>query len=415
MPRLRRAATYGIVLVCLIAAAGGAEPPAAKAVEALVRKFVAATGAERRALLPELRGLGAIPKAEIRKWIQLVRAELAKRPRSEAKDGVAKLHHADYPIRYRVVKKRDGKDLSLLVLLHSGGGSAETNDATWKLLDNYRGVPFDIIAMPRVWDDSHGAGWVMESGPLAVDGMIRELLRTYPIDTNNIHLNGYSMGGYGTSYIGCLEADRFASLGVIAAGYANGGERVANLLHVPLTVHIGEKDTDSDHIGTARDLKRRVEACRSQAEGGYELLYKEYPGTGHQLGQEATFAACKWSLSHRRDPHPRRVIWEPFDDARFPTHKHYFYWLGMDSPRTGMRIEATIHDNVVEVAAARVKRFTIFLNSKLLDVEKEVVVTVNGEAAFRGILEPSFSAIVESFAAKEDPQLIYTHRIEIGE
>ncbi len=412
MPGCRRAGWSGYSLICLVALPATAEPPAGAA-EALVAKYVAASDSERRALLPELRGLRAIPKGEIRTWIQLVRAELSRLPRHEPKDGVATLHHPEFPIRYRVVTKRDGRDLSLLVLLHSGGGT-ETNDGTWKLLDNYRSAPFDIIAMPRVWDDSHGAGWVMESGPLAVDGMIRELLRTYPIDTNRVHLNGYSMGGYGTCYIGCLDADRYASLGVVAAGYSGGGERVANLLHLPVTVHIGEKDTESDHIGTARSLKQRLEACRSREPGGYTLLYKEYAGVGHQLGPDATLGACKWSLGHRRDPHPRHVIWEPFDDPRFPTHKHYFYWLGIDAPRTGMRIEATILRNTVEITTTNLERFTLFLGDKLIDPGAEVVVTVDGNGVFRGMLEPSLSAIVESFAAKEDPHLVYTYRVDVG-
>ncbi len=391
------------------------EAPAVTAAERLVARFVSASDAERRKLLPELRRLDKIPAEDIARWIYFVRAHLKMLPKHTAGEGVATLHHPEFPIRYRVLVKRDGDALSMLVLLHSGGPDRGVNDMTWEQLQYFaQAAPFDLVAMPRVWDDSTGAGWVLESGPLAVEAMIREILRSYPIDTDRVHLSGASMGGYGTCFIGCLEADRFASLGVLAAGYSEGNAKPGNLMHLPITVHIGEQDVESDHIGSSRALEKQLDALVKQEPGLYAYHYREYPGVGHQLPAEAYDAAFRWGAQYRREPNVPHVVWEPFTHDRYPTHKHYFYWLAIDSPRTGMRLDGKILGNSIEVRTRQVSRFSVMLNDSLVDLGRSVTVSVDGRSVHSGRLAPSLSAIVESYTAKEDPQLIYTHRIDIG-
>ena len=172
--------------------------------------------------------------------------------------------------------------------------SNPVNDRTWEGLSRYRGAPFDLLAMPRVWNDTTGAGWVRESGPVAVAAMIDEIRRAYPVDPNRIYLWGYSMGGYGTCWIGSLEPDRFAAVGILAAGHSSGGARPANLLHVPVTVHIGERDLASDHVGSARRLRDVLGTFREAFPKGYACRYEEYSGVGHQLPMSARTESFTW-------------------------------------------------------------------------------------------------------------------------
>jgi pimeloyl-ACP methyl ester carboxylesterase len=276
----------------------------------------------------------------------------------------------------------------------------------------HRDAPFDLIAMPRAWNDKTGAGWILESGPVIVDAMLREILRAYPVDTNRVYLQGYSMGGYGTSYIGALHPDRFAALGVCAAGYG-GGEQPANLLHVPLAVHIGKNDLQSDHIGTARKLRDLVRQASQEMPGGYELHYEEYP-TGHQLPDSAQRECFRWMKAFVRDPNPKHLVWKPFTSTRYPTYKNHFYWLHLAEPRNGMRIEAHIEDNRITLATdGGVRGLSLLLNDKLVDPSRPVIVKENGRLAFKGKPGASLTALVTSYVAKEDAAMIYPYRIEL--
>lgn len=378
-----------------------------------VAAYVAGDTEARAKALRALHRSDRISDEEIGDWVRFVRAQLARLAKHDGAE-VTTLQHPRYPIRYRLLRKGKGKrkGLSLLILLHSGGPSTPINDMTWGNLVKHRDAPFDLIAMPRAWNDKTGAGWILESGPVIVDAMLREILRAYPVDTNRVYLQGYSMGGYGTSYIGALHADRFAALGVCAAGYG-GGERPANLLHVPLAVHIGASDLQSDHIGTARRLRDLVREASQKMPGGYELHYEEYP-TGHQLPSSAQKECFRWMEGFTRDPNPKHVVWEPFTSKRYPTYKNHFYWLHLDEPRNGMRIEAHIDGNRITLMTdGGVRGLSLLLNDKLVDPSRSVIVKENGRLAFKGKLRPSLTGLVTSYVAKEDPAMIYPYRIEL--
>lgn len=383
-----------------------------KVLEKHVSRYVLGDVEARAKAIAAIRRRDRIDAKDIGAWVFLVRSLLAKLPKHDGSE-VTKLQHPEYPIRYRLIRKRKTKDASLLVILHSGGPSSSVNDRTWNALARHRDAPFDLIAMPRVWNDTTGAGWVRESGPVAVDAMIREIVRTYPVDPNRVYLQGYSMGGYGACYIGSLAPDRFAALGVCAAGFSAGGARVANLMHVPVAIHIGENDHASDHVGSARRFKTLLDEAKQAMGGAYEYVYEEYAGTGHQLPPSAQTDTFRWMSDFVRDPAPEHVVWEPFTSERYPTHKHYQYWLHLPQTRSGMRIDARIEGNRITVETRKVREFTIFLNEDLVDLEKSVTVKVNGRQAFRGRPKPSLSAIVETYASREDEKMICSYRIDV--
>ena len=386
----------------------------AAVVEERVAAYVDAGEEKRKALLADLRKRDRILPGKVKSWIEFISDRLRKKPKHRGRE-VSRTHHPKFSVKYRLLGRTRGKNLSLLILLHGGGPSTQVNDRSWEGFKRFKDTPFDLVAVPRVWDDSTGAGWVMESGPLAVVSVLEEIKRAYDVDPDRIYLAGSSMGGYGTCWTGSLEADRFAALGVIAAGYSRGGARLANLLHTPVTCHIGENDTASDHIGSARELRDRMDRHRTRKSRGYECLYQEYPGMGHSLGSQAYRDMFEWMSAFKRNPAPRRIVWEPFTHQRYVTHKHYFYWLKLDTPRTGMRLEAEIReDNVVAVSARSVRSFTLFLNRDLIDPKRPVVVEVNGKERFNAMVEPSLTALLETLAAREDPHMIYPYRIDVG-
>jgi len=382
--------------------------------EARVSAYVEASEEKREDLLPSIRSADRIEADAEAHWIRFVRDRLKRLPRHDGRE-VSMTHHPKFSVKYRLLGRTKGKNLSLLIFLHGGGPSSSVNDRSWEGFKRLTDTPFDLMAVPRVWDDSTGAGWVMESGPLVVRSVLAEVKRAYDVDPNRVYLAGSSMGGYGTCWIGCLEPDRFAALGIVAAGYGGGGARLDNLLHTPITCHIGENDRASDHIGTARALRKRLDQLRRWYPKGYRCLYQEYPGMGHSLGPEAYREVFDWMKNFERDPVPRKIVWTPFTHTRYITHKHYYYWLKLERPRTGMRLEAEIKSgNEIVVSTREVRSFTVFLNARLIDPSKPVKLVVNGKVVHDDRVRPSLTAIVESLIAKEDPYQVFCYRIDVG-
>ena len=62
--------------------------------------------------------------------------------------------------------------------------------------------------------------------------------------------------------------------------------------------------------------------------------------------------------------------------------------------------------NHIEVTAKGAVALTIFCDEKLLKLKKTITVTVNGTEVFRGTVEPSVQAVLESWKDREDRELV---------
>ncbi len=355
----------------------------------------------------------ALDPEAIGRWMLFVRARLRRLPHHEGGD-VETLRDPACAVRYRVVVNRKGAGLSLAVLLHGGGPSREVNDGAWDDLRYLAEGPFDVVAIPRVLDDTTGAGWIVESGPRIVEQLLHEVLRAHPIDTNRVFLHGYSMGGYGGAYLGALAPDRFAAVGVGAAGWCSGGARVGNFLHLPVALHIGAEDRESDHVGTSREFRGLLDAARAQRPWGYPLEYVEYPGVGHQLPMEDAPRAFAWMAERSRDPDPVRVVWEPFSTQLYPTHRPWCWWLGADAFTNDARAEAVVVGDTVHVTTTRgFQGLTLYLDEDVVDVTHVVNVMQNGKGVFRKVPKASLATLVRTFAARNDPELTYAYAVPL--
>jgi len=56
--------------------------------------------------------------------------------------------------------------------------------------------------------------------------------------------------------------------------------------------------------------------------------------------------------------------------------------------------------------------FSVLLNDKLVDLTRPVTVRINENEAFRGLVQPSVTALLQSIDDKLDDKLVYTARID---
>jgi hypothetical protein len=67
----------------------------------------------------------------------------------------------------------------------------------------------------------------------------------------------------------------------------------------------------------------------------------------------------------------------------------------------------------VDIRTGGVSSFTVFLNDKLVDMEKEIKITVNGAVKFTGKLSRRLPVILETLATREDLNMVFTAAVKI--
>ena len=142
--------------------------------------------------------------------------------------------------------------------------------------------------------------------------------------------------------------------------------------------------------------------------GGYNFKYQEVTNRGHGWPPGGPLPALQWIGEHRRDPRPKKVVWEPV----LPWKKQ-FYWLRWDEPKSGFIVEAELdrENNAIHLKAPDALRgFRVLLDEPMLDLEREVVITKDGEERFRGKPTRRLATILFT-GAKGDEGLTFEHEI----
>ncbi|HCN78114.1 MAG TPA: hypothetical protein DIT13_13090 [Verrucomicrobiales bacterium] len=140
-----------------------------------------------------------------------------------------------------------------------------------------------IIAAPLCYQPygGTGGGWSDKPGTEAV-ALVKELLKSLPIDKGRVYCVGYSMGGFGTCHLINTETRLFAA-GVAVAG-CTGPETAGTFKKVPLWLYHAADDQTVE-VKYSRDLWEELKRDK-------ECKYTEYPTGGHGIAgkvfEEAT-------------------------------------------------------------------------------------------------------------------------------
>ena len=139
--------------------------------------------------------------------------------------------------------------------------------------DRYREHPC-IIAAPLCYQPygGTGGGWSDKPGTEAI-ALVKELLKSLPIDKNRVYCIGHSMGGFGTCHLINAEPRLFAA-GVPVSG-CTGPETASTFKKVPLWLFHAADDANVE-VQCSRDLWEQLKRDK-------ECKYTEYPTGGHGI------------------------------------------------------------------------------------------------------------------------------------
>ena len=124
-------------------------------------------------------------------------------------------------------------------------------------------------------------------------GLIHQLIKTMPVDSNRIYITGLSMGGYGT-----YDAiERYPHLFAAAVPVCGGGDasKAASIAHIPIWIVHGAEDPAVNPLYSLDMLQALTKA-------GAHPGFTQYPEVGHfsWLGAYSDPMIMEWMFRQRK-------------------------------------------------------------------------------------------------------------------
>ena len=312
------------------------------------------------------------------------------------------------------------KDYALVVCLHGAGFTGEAYLDRWKsrLGEQY------ILACP-----TYPAGaWFTRRAEDLVLATVQLVRERYRIDPNRIFLSGMSNGGIGAWLIGMHHAPLFAGLAPMASGIDDVlFPFLENLRTTPVYIIHGSQDQVMP-VELSRKLSGELKKL------DYPFIYREHDRThamagGHFFPREELPDLVTWFDKQRRTPVPKTLT-----VVRDASHLLSFGWVRIDATdqiasfsedlidkrddsirqRAYARLTAQVTGpNRIEVRTDRVRQYTLYLNSDLVDLSKPVVIITDGQPSFEGLVVPHVDTLLRQARLRHDPAQLFPARVTL--
>lgn len=342
-------------------------------------------------------------------------------------------YHVDYTTKYLlyVPKTYRSDHPTALVVVGHGGNSSMSPERARSVAASYLQAYAPTFAKDLdaiVVAPESGRGWGHIGNSLILS-TISDLQRRFCIDPDRIYLTGQSMGGHMSFRAALSLGDRFAAVSPQSGGYdfVKTGA-IANLVAVPGYVTWGA----TEPYGIDKDSRTNAAWAK---EHGLDWVWVEKDG-GHEIYADELPKVATFFAARPRDPYRPLVYLSQGGDMKFtrtweiagwPQHTVYSdthplrwnlsHWIEV-APRPDEKEPLTVlaknlGDNHLEVTCSQVRELTVRLHPKMVDFEKPVRITVNGESAFDGKVEPDLAAMLELVREFDDRGRVYPAQVRL--
>jgi hypothetical protein len=203
-------------------------------------------------------------------------------------------------------------------------------------------------------------------------------------------------------------ADRFGAASMMA-GHPNEASPLG-LRNLPFAIHVGENDAAYNRNKVGREWGDKLDELRKADPEGYLHLVEIHPGRAHWMNREDA-SAVPWMARFSRNPVPRKVVWNQ-DDV---THDR-FYWLAVEPGHAKARstVIASVEGQEVKIEKAEgVEKLLVRLDDRLLDLDKSVKITANGETLFEGLAPRTIASLEATLKGPGDPKLAFAAEVPV--
>ncbi len=312
------------------------------------------------------------------------------------------------------------------------------------------------------------ARWNLPEVDDYIASVIEELSLNYNIDPNNIVLAGHSMGGMGANHLAQRFSDRFASIFSSASNWdiaywpslvgttywAAQGRNDATMFRRRHGTDIEFMRLAKLRLEQAGVINRCVEHQGRHHSGQMRRFLKEWlywcdqenirrnPCYDHVVAvtprgltpwtdfrrHKTPLAACQNHIDFHEIPDSPHCRWVTINDVGEETITYDMavmsdckdeveqewndFSLSLKRKHlNGGVVEAFIeNDNVIEVTPVNVKKFTLWLNSEMVDLDNFRVI-VQGKEMFNGSATPKLGTMLESYKRRRDWGMLYSVKL----
>lgn len=220
--------------------------------------------------------------------------------------------------------------------------------------------------------------------------------RRWNVDRSRIWLVGHSAGGVGSFMVGPPNADRFAGIAPFVCGMEH-GDRLKNAYHLAVYHVLGKKD-NAFFLDTGRKNSEKLR----EAGGALQVVEKD---GGHDVFPDECDKALAWLAARPRVFWSKDVRWTR-DPARGPGG---VFWI--DTEAAPGSFTAKVDGNTITITGIRPS--ALFLSDLLLDLDRPVTVTVDGETVFEGIVPRTLRTALEWVDTRKDFTTVPVARVSL--
>ncbi|MBM4037848.1 MAG: tetratricopeptide repeat protein [Planctomycetes bacterium] len=320
----------------------------------------------------------------------------------------------------------------LILALHRDGETAKEHFYNW---ESVASSEKHIILCPS---SPTKAGWRAAHLNIPLSAL-RHATKTYNIDTDRVYLEGTGTGGLLAWAVALRWPDRFAALVVRNASIDEVSRlylRAAASLPVYLIV---SQHAQPDVIGSQREAYKALDSW------GYDVQREEVPGYARNPAlPELNPKVLAWLESKARDPYTPRARLVTFEQAnasaywvsveRFastvfdpdrrvnikaPMGQEYdpdqlrMIYLGEMARGMGQVIAAIAPGNRINLITKHIEELTLYLDDRMVDLDKPVRIVANGDLVFNDKVERSLEQLFDSARYHRDPRLCYAASVRI--
>lgn len=320
-------------------------------------------------------------------------------------------------------------------------GSGDKN-SEWKtglsICQKFDDAP-SVYFIPQIPNMGDYYRWWQKAKQFAWEKMLRLAFVSGKINPNQVYFFGISEGGYGSQRLASFYADYLAGAGPMAGGEPLKNAPVENCRNIAFSLRTGAIDRGFYRNKLTQYTKDEFERLQKLYPEGFIHRIELIPGMGHGIDYRPT---TPWLKQYTRNPYPKSVSWENFEMDGI--YRDGFYNLFVkersnDDTKSRSYYELDIVDNKIILKAdvvtykameidpqwgielkcektyqpATKGKIIIYLCDKLVKLDQEVTLIVNGKEIFKGIVKPELKHIVNSCATFFDPARLYPAAIEV--
>ena len=300
-----------------------------------------------------------------------------------------------------------------------------------------------IVAAPT----NYGGMWLGTKPKEAEEPLILfdHLRRAYHIDTDRMYVMGYSLGGHASFLLATLYKDHItaavplAGTRAIQMGAGCLDILLPNIAHTPVLTVYGADDQSTDpatgHPAGIAVWNRYIQ--HAAQEKNLPITMIELPGVGHG-GVLPPKGALSKILTTKRPPPPKTVAHR----FRYPSQGRDA-WLRQTrfagkpwsseqlivSPGAGETVDEAmtamlkqklayiagkIEGQNIRIETQHCDRIEVLLNDDLVDLDKDITITVDGTVRFEGKAKRSIETMLDIAKSDWEFQRLYPVRFQIS-